>query len=105
MDVAADLAREASCAFGNRVSLTTGNTSTAWAANFFSIPPLTSSPGTTATTSLSYDDNGNVTVACLTRIEEVGRGCVHGNWKRGACRLDAACITDFDGGEAGWARV
>jgi RHS repeat-associated protein len=61
MDVAADLAREASCAFGNRVSLTTGNTSTAWAANFFSIPPLTSNPGTTATTSLSYDDNGNVT--------------------------------------------
>jgi YD repeat-containing protein len=61
MDVAADLAREASCAFGNRVSLTTGNTSTAWAANFFSIPALTSNPGTTATTSLSYDDNGNVT--------------------------------------------
>jgi RHS repeat-associated protein len=54
MDVAADLDRE------NRVSPTTGNTSTAWAANFFSIPPLTSNPGTTATTSLSYDDNGNV---------------------------------------------
>ena len=32
-----------------------------WAANFFSIPALTSNPGTTATTSLSYDDNGNVT--------------------------------------------
>jgi hypothetical protein len=38
MDVAADLDREASYAFGNRISLTTGNTSTAWAANFFSIP-------------------------------------------------------------------
>jgi RHS repeat-associated protein len=61
MDVAADLDREASYAFGNRDPLSTGNTSTAWAANFFSIPPLTSNPGTTATTSLSYDDNGNVT--------------------------------------------
>jgi RHS repeat-associated protein len=61
MDVAADLDRESSYAFRNRVSLTTGNTSTAWAANFFSIPALTSNPGTTATTSISYDDNGNVT--------------------------------------------
>jgi hypothetical protein len=104
MDVAADLDREAWYAFGNRVSLTTGNTSTAWAANFFSIPPLTSNPGTTATTSISYDDNGNVTVACLTRIEEFGRGCAHGNWSRGACGLDATCITDFDRGEASGAR-
>jgi YD repeat-containing protein len=61
MDVAADLDRESSYAFGNRVSLTTGNTSTAWAANFFSIPPLTSNPGVTATTTYSYDNNGNVT--------------------------------------------
>jgi YD repeat-containing protein len=61
MDVAADLDREASYAFGNRVSLTTGNTSTAWAANYFSIPPLTSNPGVTATTTFAYDNNGNVT--------------------------------------------
>jgi hypothetical protein len=61
MDVAADLDRESSYAFGNRVSPTTGNTSTAWAANYFSIPPLTSNAGTTATTSISYDNNGNVT--------------------------------------------
>jgi RHS repeat-associated protein len=31
-----------------------------WAANFFSLAPLTSNPGVTATTSLSYDNNGNV---------------------------------------------
>jgi hypothetical protein len=31
-----------------------------WAANFFSLAPLTSNPGTTATTSISYDNNGNV---------------------------------------------
>jgi YD repeat-containing protein len=31
-----------------------------WAANYFSIPAFTSNPGTTATTSLSYDNNGNV---------------------------------------------
>ena len=104
MDVAADLDREASYAFGNHVSLTTGNTSTAWAANFFSIPPLTSNPGTTATTSLSYDDNGNVTVACLTRIEKFGRGCAHGNCRGNACGLDAMCITDFERGEVGGAR-
>jgi YD repeat-containing protein len=61
MDVAADLDWEASYAFGNRVSLTTGNTSTAWAANYFSIPPLTSNPGVTATTTYAYDNNGNVT--------------------------------------------
>jgi RHS repeat-associated protein len=31
-----------------------------WAANYFSIAPLTSNPGTVATTSISYDPNGNV---------------------------------------------
>jgi hypothetical protein len=30
-----------------------------WAANYFSIAPLTSNPGTTATTSYAYDNNGN----------------------------------------------
>jgi hypothetical protein len=60
MDVAADLDREASYAFGNRVSLTTGNTSTTSAANYFSIPPLTSNPGVAATTTYSYDNNGNL---------------------------------------------
>jgi RHS repeat-associated protein len=32
-----------------------------WLANYFSITPVTSYPGTTATTSISYDNNGNVT--------------------------------------------
>jgi RHS repeat-associated protein len=31
-----------------------------WASNYFSIAPLTSNPGVTATTSISYDNNGNV---------------------------------------------
>ncbi|MCW2114418.1 hypothetical protein [Bradyrhizobium elkanii] len=31
-----------------------------WAANYFSIAPLTSNPGTTATTTYTYDNNGNV---------------------------------------------
>lgn len=32
-----------------------------WAANYFSIAPLTSNPGTVATTTYTYDNNGNVT--------------------------------------------
>src|SRR5450755_1676844 len=31
-----------------------------WAANYFSLAPLTSNPGVTATTSLQYDNDGNV---------------------------------------------
>jgi hypothetical protein len=41
-----------------------------------------------------------VTVSQLT---EIGKG-ERGNWKRGACGLDAACITDFNRGEASGAR-
>jgi hypothetical protein len=54
--------------------------------------------------SYAYDKNGNVTVVCLTRIEEFGRGCAHGNWKTGACGLDGGRLTDFDRGEGGGAR-
>jgi RHS repeat-associated protein len=41
--------------------LSWSKTAADWAANYFSIAPLTSNPGATATTSLSYDNNGNVT--------------------------------------------
>jgi RHS repeat-associated protein len=42
--------------------LSWSKTSTAdWAANYFSIPAFTSNPGTTATTTYTYDNNGNVT--------------------------------------------
>ena len=34
--------------------------STHWLSNYFSITPVTSYPGTTATTTLGYDDNGNL---------------------------------------------
>jgi hypothetical protein len=37
-----------------------------WAANYFSIAPLTSNPGTTATTTYTYDNNGNVTAVGTT---------------------------------------
>ena len=42
------------------LTLTTQNP-THWSANYFSIPPLTSNPGTTYTTSYNYDANGNLT--------------------------------------------
>jgi RHS repeat-associated protein len=37
-----------------------------WAANFFSLAPLTSNPGTVATTTFTYDNNGNVTAVGTT---------------------------------------
>jgi hypothetical protein len=54
--------------------------------------------------SYAYDENGNVTVACLTRIEKLGRGCAHGNCTGSTCGLEAMCITYFGGGEGGGAR-
>jgi RHS repeat-associated protein len=40
--------------------------STHWAANYFSLTPVVSNPGTTATTTYSYDNNGNVTAVGTT---------------------------------------
>src|SRR5260370_23024432 len=39
---------------------------TIWLANYFSITPVTSNPGVTATTTYAYDANGNVTSAGTT---------------------------------------
>jgi RHS repeat-associated protein len=39
---------------------------TNWAANYFSLTPVTSVPGTTATTTYAYDNNGNVTAVGTT---------------------------------------
>ena len=34
---------------------------TSWLANYFSLPPLGSDPGSTSTTTYTYDKNGNLT--------------------------------------------
>ena len=39
---------------------------THWAANYFSLAPVISNPGTTATTTYTYDNNGNVTAVGTT---------------------------------------
>jgi hypothetical protein len=45
-----------------------------WAANYFSIAAVTSNPGTTATTSLTYDSNGNVTQVGTKQAERTVAG-------------------------------
>ena len=48
------------------VGLSLSKTSAHWAANYFSIPAVASNPGTSATTTYSYDNNGNVTAVGTT---------------------------------------
>jgi RHS repeat-associated protein len=65
MDVAADLDREASYAFRNRVSQTTGNTSSGWRANYFSFAPPT--PVTTSR-AVAQSHRGDSAAAAATAI-------------------------------------
>jgi hypothetical protein len=43
-------------------------------------------------------------LSAIIHLHRTVGGGVHGNRKRGACGLDATCITDFKRGEASGAR-